>query len=1145
MVSTAARVGSINVLFQVQYGQAVAGTQRLASEVERGGTRMQRSVRDTDRSVLSLNSTMSRLNGRQFNVLALSALRANSSVERLRGTLLASSALLGGFGAAFTIRGLQEYSDTYKTVGNRLRVVKGEAQDLRDVEKQTFDVAQRARAQYEATGILFARMAGASKRLGISQKDVLRTTETIQKAFLVGGSTPTEAAQSSIQLSQGIASNRLQGDELRSVLENPALGQLLADRITGGDIGKLRDLAAEGELTAGVVIKAFRDASGEIDKMFAETEQTVGQAFILIDNALMRYIGTSKNANATSGATVALLNAIAENFEGIADTVFTLGAAMATVFAGRGINALQTHAAGLKQIRVDALAAAAAEVQTANAGKLAAAQHLASTRAAYEMAKANTVSTTTRRRLGRELQSALAAELNATKTAQASTLAHASALRSASVSGMAMAAAGRAASSAWAFVGGPWGAALLALGAIMFVASKRAEEAQERSDRYAEAIEKAGNLSERASGGIRVAAEAYFEVENAATAAQRAVSRDQAATDTIKNLSGLEEILNAAGRGLLNFRTASSVGYAELKKLVPEFVRGELSAEEFAKAADALAELHPDLSPLIAELQKAAEQADASRGRFDALSKSIEGVGEAAGKGDRLQGFGRFTEDDRSAAISEFRRMNPDAFGTKDSIADSITKGFNAAVDGFVDRVVGAESGGDRFAKNPRSSATGVGQFIDSTWIDQFRKEFPREAAAMSRDAILGLRTNADVSKKLIESYARENAAVLQAAGIAVQGAADEYKLQLAHFLGPQGAANVLKAAPGTAVSSVLGADQIRANPEILGGGATVDDVIAYGQKRAGMSTGFTEDYDLRVKQKEIIEATIASLQRSTEATEAETRALGMSQYDRLRYLYALEETQKLEEQGIVLDDKAKKAIQEKADALARATVANDAHTEAQRRNNEQIEEAAGLLKDFMSGIRSALQDGKITTEEWGDIFLSVLDKIISKIEDQLINALFGLGSAAGGGGGGGGGLLGGLFGGGGGGLLGGFLIPGILHAGGDADRPNSYRPIPISSITRAHSGDGLRHNELLRVLEDTETVLTGQNTSRAIDALGGAASSIKTTKGEANTYNIDARGADAAAVTRLQRGLVERDRQFSKNVAAVQRGPQVRKVRP
>jgi hypothetical protein len=170
----------------------------------------------------------------------------------------------------------------------------------------------------------------------------------------------------------------------------------------------------------------------------------------------------------------------------------------------------------------------------------------------------------------------------------------------------------------------------------------------------------------------------------------------------------------------------------------------------------------------------------------------------------------------------------PAAGATAAKAADSFDR-LNAAVGRYVDQVVKVESGGNPSAKNPLSSATGLGQFIESTWLQMFKQEFPDRAASMSRETILALRTDAEISRTLIEAYARDNANLLRQAGVSVNEAA----LHLAHFLGPGGAIDVLKAAPGTPVSSVLGADAINANPSILGYGATVDDVISYAERRA------------------------------------------------------------------------------------------------------------------------------------------------------------------------------------------------------------------------------------------------------------------------------------------------------------------------
>lgn len=172
-------------------------------------------------------------------------------------------------------------------------------------------------------------------------------------------------------------------------------------------------------------------------------------------------------------------------------------------------------------------------------------------------------------------------------------------------------------------------------------------------------------------------------------------------------------------------------------------------------------------------------------------------------------------------------------------VTDTFDRLNNGVVKNYVNQVIKAESGGDANAKNPNSSATGIGQFISSTWLKLFRENFPDRAKSMSDATILALRSDADISRSLIEAYAKDNADLLRQAGVAVNEAA----LHLAHFLGPQGAINVLKAAPNTPVSQLLSQDAIRANPSILGNGATAGDVVAYGNRRAADTADMAANY--------------------------------------------------------------------------------------------------------------------------------------------------------------------------------------------------------------------------------------------------------------------------------------------------------------
>ena len=159
-----------------------------------------------------------------------------------------------------------------------------------------------------------------------------------------------------------------------------------------------------------------------------------------------------------------------------------------------------------------------------------------------------------------------------------------------------------------------------------------------------------------------------------------------------------------------------------------------------------------------------------------------------------------------------------------------------AATGSFASKVVTVESGGVTDATNSNSSATGLGQFIEETWLSMFKKYFPDRAATLTDAAILELRKNGETSIQMIDLYAQENAEILRRAGVEINDANLDANLYLAHFLGAGGASKVLLADRTTPVSEILGSDQIAANPTVLGDGATAGEVIDWARQKMGIS---------------------------------------------------------------------------------------------------------------------------------------------------------------------------------------------------------------------------------------------------------------------------------------------------------------------
>ena len=355
---------------------------------------------------------------------------------------------------------------------------------------------------------------------------------------------------------------------------------------------------------------------------------------------------------------------------------------------------------------------------------------------------------------------------------------------------------------------------------------------------------------------------------------------------------------------------------------------------------------------------------------------------------------------------------------------------LTGAINEFVDQVVRAESGGKANAKNPLSSATGLGQFIESTWLSLFKDNFPDRAKSMSDATILALRNDADISRSLIEKYAADNATLLRAAGVSVNAAA----LHLAHFLGPQGAIAVLTAKAGTPIAGLLSPGAIAANPTILGNGATVDSVRAYGERRA--AAGAKPEGRSRQSPEQLFAGSVADVEERIALLNAEmeaTRGLATGVDD---YGYAVEKA-RIKQQllndakaaGLAITPELAASIDKLAGNYARASANAEQLADSQHQTAEAAQEFADFSKDVLGGFIRDMRDGKSATEALGN----ALNKVGDRLLDVGLDALFG-------GGKGGLGFLGSLLGFGGGGAP----MTGLFAEGGYTGRGGKYQPAGV-----------------------------------------------------------------------------------------------------
>jgi murein DD-endopeptidase MepM/ murein hydrolase activator NlpD len=184
--------------------------------------------------------------------------------------------------------------------------------------------------------------------------------------------------------------------------------------------------------------------------------------------------------------------------------------------------------------------------------------------------------------------------------------------------------------------------------------------------------------------------------------------------------------------------------------------------------------------------------------------------GRSVRAGQRLGTVGVTDGGTDSRLYFELRRNDQpvDPFGAYQA---KVEKG--GAIEALVYRITTVESGNNCKAKNPLSSAAGLGQFINSTWLRIIRDYRPDLVAGRSQGEILDLRYDCAISLEMTTALTRENANYIRARGHTVTPG----NLYLAHFLGPGGAAQALGSSPDTPIITAFGAGVVKANPFLTG----------------------------------------------------------------------------------------------------------------------------------------------------------------------------------------------------------------------------------------------------------------------------------------------------------------------------------------
>ncbi|HBF8686836.1 tape measure protein [Clostridioides difficile] len=250
-----------------------------------------------------------------------------SDADRLLGSV---KKIAGAYMGLKTIGGLGSLSDQMTNTNARLSMINDGQLSDGGLNKMIFQSAERSRASYLDTAQIVSRIGMNAGSAFSSTREIVSFSEQLNKKFIIAGASTQEMSSALLQLTQGLSSGVLRGEELNAVFESaPNIIKSIADYLDT-DIGKIRGMASEGMLTADIVKNSLLAASAETNAQFEKMPYTLGQIFTSVKNNTVMIFGAIQkkieNVVSSGGFRTFIAN--------VTDAIYVLGNVGYSVFNG-------------------------------------------------------------------------------------------------------------------------------------------------------------------------------------------------------------------------------------------------------------------------------------------------------------------------------------------------------------------------------------------------------------------------------------------------------------------------------------------------------------------------------------------------------------------------------------------------------------------------------------------------------------------------------------------------------------------------------------------------------------------------------------------------------------------------------------------
>ena len=214
------------------------------------------------------------------------------AMQKIEQQVKRTMQVFGGLVGAMGVKGLANIVDQYTKYTAQLRIATRSTQEYFNALSAVSGIARTAQADISAIGTLYARLSNSLREVGASQRQVGDITETVGLALKVYGATAQEASSAMLQLSQAFGAGALRGEEFNAVNEAAfPLMKALAESM-GVPTGALKELAKQGAITREVMLNAWTNPKlMESLRQQASQVQTISGAVQTLKNSITEYVG--------------------------------------------------------------------------------------------------------------------------------------------------------------------------------------------------------------------------------------------------------------------------------------------------------------------------------------------------------------------------------------------------------------------------------------------------------------------------------------------------------------------------------------------------------------------------------------------------------------------------------------------------------------------------------------------------------------------------------------------------------------------------------------------------------------------------------------------------------------------------------------